>query len=213
MSTDPRPLYLTHDALTHDPLPTLPTIHWPTTYWLIDPQPADPWSNDPGATDPITDWPLIHDPLSHLTHNPTTHRLLAHWSTTHWPTTYWPSDPWPSDPRPTWPTTYWPMIHWPTDLLIASLTQRCPRDVNLRDWDKTECWDQENIFANDTTHPYCGGSRHRSTFGLYWRVWSLVCATFIGFSLSLIAFFKSAINLSCIAMSWQTCHPQSSSTP
>ena len=77
-----------------------------------------------------------------------------------------------------------------------------------RDWDVSRAsWDQDNISVNHT-YPYCGGSRHRSTLGLYWRVWSLVCATFIGFSLSLMAFFKSAINLSCIAMSWQTCRPQ-----
>ena len=57
----------------------------------------------------------------------------------------------------------------------------------------------------DATDPYCGGSRHSSTFGRYWRVWSRVWATFIGFSLSLIAFFRSAISFSCIEMSLHTC--------
>jgi len=54
------------------------------------------------------------------------------------------------------------------------------------------------------TYPYWGGSRQSSTLGRNWRVWSLVCATFIGFSLSLIALFRSAINFSCIEMSLHT---------
>ena len=192
--------------MTHWPIdlrPTWPTDHDPCdplTHDLLDPWPTDrrpTLHTDPWRTDPQQTWPTDPRPTSHTSHNPLTHNLLTYWPTTRWPMIQWPRSHWPHYQLTHDPLSH--LTHFTHDPLLTAHFTHWPYE--------TECWDQGNI---GETHPYCGGSRHRSTLGLYWRVWSLVWATFIGFSLSLIAFFKSAINLSCIAMSWQTCQPQSS---
>ena len=54
------------------------------------------------------------------------------------------------------------------------------------------------------TYLYCTGSLQSSTLGLNSLVCSRVCATFIGFSLSLMAFFRSAMFFSVDEISSQT---------